>query len=691
MDSIETVWAREILDSRGQPTLEVEVELLDGTVGVAAVPSGASVGAYEAIELRDGDANRYGGKGVRGAVNKVNEVIAPAIMGMSALEQGSIDHRLIELDGTANKSNLGANSILGVSLAVAQTAANHVGLPLYRYLGGMTAALLPVPLMNILNGGKHAPGSADFQEYMIVPSGAENFSESLRMGTEIYYALKGVLEERVLSTQVGDEGGFAPLLRTNREGIELLAQAIERAGYLPGRDCFIALDIAASQFYKDGKYTLPREGNLSSAELVEYYANIVDSYPIISLEDGLSEDDWEGWGLLTNRLGNRILTVGDDLYVTNTQRLARGIINKTSNAILIKPNQIGTLTETIACVQMAQQAGSLNPYAILKPVSIGGVTIEKATLHNEEDIHRKDIRKGDWVVVQRAGDVIPEIVGPVTSRRTGEEKVFRMPESCPVCGAKVIKPEGEVMSRCTNAACPAQALEKLKHFVSRGAMDIEGVGEKQCAAFYKAGLVKDAADFYYLTKEQLLQLERMADKSATNILNAIEASKDRPLSRVIFALGITHAGGEIAEILVAHFKSLDHLADASMEKLMSIPTIGPKIAQSIIAFFSLPENRRIVEKLRKAGVRLEAKELKPAALPLSGMEFVITGRLRSFSREQAENRIKALGGATDSSVTKKTTYVVVGEDPGSKLDRARSLGTKLLTEAEFLKMIKEGR
>ena len=335
------------------------------------------------------------------------------------------------------------------------------------------------------------------------------------------------------------------------------------------------------------------------------------------------------------------------------------------------------------------RTGSLNPYAILEPVRVGGVVIKQAALHNEEDIRRKDIRIGDMVIVQRAGEVIPEIVGPIPSKRTGAEKIFFMPSHCPVCGAEVIKPEGEAMHRCTNAACPAQALESLKHFVIRGAMDIEGVGEKLCTALFQRGLVKDVADLYYLTREQLLTLERMADKSVSNVLNSIAGSKDRPLPRVIFALGILHVGEETAELLASHFLSLDRLANATMEELLSIPSIGPKIAESIVAFFRQGGNRKIIEKLRKAGVRLEEAPPKPKELPLAGQEFVITGRLEAFTRQEAEAKIKELGGTVGSSVTKKTTYLVVGAEPGSKLDKARSIGTKLLTEEEFLRLLGE--
>ena len=333
------------------------------------------------------------------------------------------------------------------------------------------------------------------------------------------------------------------------------------------------------------------------------------------------------------------------------------------------------------------RTGSLNPYAILEPVRIGGVVISSAALHNEEDIHRKDIRKGDTVTVQRAGEVIPEIVGPVLSKRSGKEKVFHMPAHCPVCGAEVIKPEGEAMHRCTNSACPAQALEKIKHFVSRGAMDIDGVGEKLCQALFEAGLVKDAADLYYLTREQLLGLERMADKSASNVLDSIGGSKDRPLSRVIFALGILHVGAEYAELLAREFSSIDELAKADEERLRDIPSIGPRIAGSIVVFFRQKGNREIIRKLKKAGVKLEREEAKPGKLPLSGVEFVLTGKLERLTRAAAEAKVRELGGKAGSEVTRKTTYVVVGAEPGSKLDKARKLGIKTISEAEFLKML----
>jgi len=358
MATIEKVKAREILDSRGNPTLEVEVRLSDGTTGRAAVPSGASTGKYEAVELRDGDKKRFNGLGVLQAVNHVNEPIAEAIVGMPAADQEAIDRKLIQLDGTENKSRLGANAILGTSLAVAHAAARSLDLPLYRYLGKAESYTLPVPLMNILNGGKHAANSTDFQEFMVVPAGARSFRHSLQMGAEVYHALKKVLKDKGLSTNVGDEGGFAPTLPSNQAAIEAVLAAIEKAGYQPGKDCFIALDPAASEFYQDGRYILSREGvTLTSAEMVDYYVKWAASYPLVSIEDGMAEDDWDGWRLITEKLGDKIQLVGDDLYTTNVDRLSRGISLKASNSILIKLNQIGTLTETIAAIKMAQQAG----------------------------------------------------------------------------------------------------------------------------------------------------------------------------------------------------------------------------------------------------------------------------------------------------------------------------------------------
>jgi enolase len=354
---IERVTAREILDSRGNPTLEVEVELANGNIGRAAVPSGASTGKHEAVELRDGDKSRFGGKGVLKAVANVNEFIASELIGTPATDQATIDHNLIQLDGTNNKSRLGANAILGASLAVAHAAASLLNMPLYRHLGWGTYSL-PVPMLNILNGGKHAAGSTDFQEFMVVPAGADSFSHALQMGAEVYQALKKVLKDKGLDTNVGDEGGFAPTLPSNSQAVEAVLDAIEKAGYQPGRDCFIALDPAASEFYNNRKYVLAKEGvSLTSQEMIEYYVNLVSRYPIISIEDGLAEDDWDGWQLITEKLGDKVLLVGDDLYVTNVNRLSKGIKLRASNAILIKPNQIGTLTETIAAVEMAQLAG----------------------------------------------------------------------------------------------------------------------------------------------------------------------------------------------------------------------------------------------------------------------------------------------------------------------------------------------
>ena len=356
--TVKQIKGREVLDSRGNPTVAVEVALSEGTVGQAAVPSGASTGTYEAVELRDGDKKRYGGKGVLQAVKNINEQIAPAIKGMAATDQEAIDRKLIELDGTDNKSRLGANAILGTSLAVAHAAANSLDMPLYRYLGQANDYTLPVPLLNILNGGRHAANSTDFQEFMVVPAGATSFSQSLQMGTEVYHSLKKVLKDMGLSTNVGDEGGFAPSLPSNKEAIEAVLTAIEQAGYQPGRDCFIALDPAASEFYQDGRYVLEREGTrLTSTEMVEFYVKWISAYPIISIEDGMAEDDWDGWKLITEKLGDKVQLVGDDLYTTNVSRLSRGIEIKASNSILIKLNQIGTLTETISAIRMAQEAG----------------------------------------------------------------------------------------------------------------------------------------------------------------------------------------------------------------------------------------------------------------------------------------------------------------------------------------------
>ncbi|PZN03418.1 MAG: phosphopyruvate hydratase [Bacillota bacterium] len=356
------VEARQILDSRGNPTVEVDVWLEDGSFGRAAVPSGASTGTYEAVELRDGG-DAYGGKGVLKAVENVVEVIAPEVVGLDALDQAAVDRVLVELDGTPNKGRLGANAILGVSLAVARAAASSVGLPLYRYLGGVDARLLPVPLMNILNGGRHADNNVDVQEFMVVPAGAERFADALRMGAEVFHALHRVLSDRGLATGVGDEGGFAPNLESNEAALDVLMEAIQRAGYRPGEDVALALDAAASEWYRpeEGVYVLAGQGQrLTADELIEMYARWLDRYPLVSLEDGLAEEDWDGWRRLTDRLGGRLQLVGDDLFVTNVERLRRGIQAGAANAVLIKVNQIGTLTETLLTMETAAAAGYRN-------------------------------------------------------------------------------------------------------------------------------------------------------------------------------------------------------------------------------------------------------------------------------------------------------------------------------------------
>lgn len=357
MKSIANVHAREIMDSRGNPTLEVEVRLADGTTGLAAVPSGASTGTFEAVELRDGD-NRYGGKGVLKAVASVKERIAPVITGMDALDQAAVDRALLALDGTPNKASLGANAVLGVSLAVAVAAARSVNLPLYRYLGGVSAHLLPAPLMNILNGGRHADNNVDVQEFMIIPFGFDSFGEALRAGAEIFASLRALLTERGLATGVGDEGGFAPNLKSNEEALQLLVAAIERAGYRPGEQVALALDVASTEFFHQGRYRLESEQReLDAGQMIDLLASWVDRYPIVSIEDGLAEDDWAGWTELTKRLGHRVQLVGDDLFVTNPQRLRRGIEAKAANSVLVKVNQIGTLTETLDTMAMAAAAG----------------------------------------------------------------------------------------------------------------------------------------------------------------------------------------------------------------------------------------------------------------------------------------------------------------------------------------------
>lgn len=357
MSFIADINGREILDSRGNPTVEVEVFLESGAWGRAAVPSGASTGQYEAIELRDGDKGRYLGKGVLKALENIKDKIASELLGLDALDQTAIDRKLIELDGTANKSNLGANATLGVSLAVAKAAADYLGLPLYLYLGGPSASVLPVPMMNILNGGQHADNNVDIQEFMIMPAGAKSFREALRYGAEIFHNLKNVLSEKSLATSVGDEGGFAPNLSSNEEAVLVILEAIGRAGYQAGKDIYLALDPAATEFFMDGHYNLAGENKkLTPEEMVGYYAEWVDKYPIISIEDGLAEEDWEGWKILTDKLGDRVQLVGDDLFVTNSKRLKEGIEKGVANSILIKVNQIGTLTETLEAIDMAKKA-----------------------------------------------------------------------------------------------------------------------------------------------------------------------------------------------------------------------------------------------------------------------------------------------------------------------------------------------
>ncbi len=355
---IEYVIGREILDSRGNPTVEVEVILESGIAGRAAVPSGASTGAHEAVELRDGDKARYLGKGVLQAVENVNNVIAPQIIGMDATDQIGIDRTMLELDGTPNKGKLGANAILGVSMAVAKAAAEAFDLPLYQYLGGTNAKELPVPMMNILNGGKHADNNVDIQEFMVMPVGAKTFAEGLRMGVEVFHSLKGVLKAKGLHTAVGDEGGFAPNLKSNGEALAVIIEAVNQAGYKPGEDVLLALDVASTELYKDGKYHFEGEGiTRTTEEMIAFYQELTGKYPIVSIEDGLAEDDWEGWKKLTDALGKKVQLVGDDLFVTNTERLAQGIEKGVGNSILVKVNQIGTLTETLDAIEMAKRAG----------------------------------------------------------------------------------------------------------------------------------------------------------------------------------------------------------------------------------------------------------------------------------------------------------------------------------------------
>lgn len=355
---ISGVFARQILDSRANPTVEVDVILEDGTIGTSSVPSGASTGIYEAVELRDGDKNIYNGKSVYNAVSNVNRIISDNIIGINVFDQVLIDDTMIEIDGTSNKSKIGANAILAVSLACAKAASKYLGVSLYRYIGGINSNVLPIPMMNILNGGEHADTNVDLQEFMIMPVGASCFSEALQMGSEVYHSLNKILKSKSYETGIGDEGGFAPNLKSNEEAIQIIVEAIKYANYIPGKDIFVAIDSASSEFYKDGEYYLNGEGKvLSSEEMVNYYIDIVEKYPIISIEDGMAEDDWAGWKLLTDNLGDKIQLVGDDLFVTNTERLKKGIEKGVANSILIKPNQIGTITETLDAIDLAQKAG----------------------------------------------------------------------------------------------------------------------------------------------------------------------------------------------------------------------------------------------------------------------------------------------------------------------------------------------
>ena len=428
ISTIEDVIAREILDSRGNPTIEVEVLLMGGERGVAAVPSGASTGAHEAVELRDGDKSRYGGKGVLTAVRNVNETIREAIIGLDAIDQVMLDEVMIELDGTPNKMKLGANAILGVSLAIAKAASQVEQQPLYRYLGGVAARTLPVPMMNILNGGKHADNSTDMQEYMILPAGAPTFREALRMGAEVYQSLKKVLHGKKYNTNVGDEGGFAPSLGSNREALELIVAAIEAAGYRPGVDILLGMDPAASEFYDNGNYVLAREGRtLTTREMVDLYEQWIGEYPIITIEDGLAEDDWEGWTQLRQRLGDRVQLVGDDLFVTNTARLKRGIQERSANSILIKLNQIGTLTETLAAIEMAKRAAFTAVVSHRSGETEDTTIADLVVATNAGQIKTGAPARSDRVAKYNRLLVIEEELGSETARYAGFSAFYNVP------------------------------------------------------------------------------------------------------------------------------------------------------------------------------------------------------------------------------------------------------------------------
>ncbi len=429
MSAIVDVYARQILDSRGNPTVEVDVVLESGARGRAAVPSGASTGAHEAVELRDGDKSRYGGKSVETAVNNVNTEIADLLDGIEAEEQTLIDHAMIELDGTENKSRLGANAILGVSLAIARAQAEEVDQQIFRYIGGVFANMLPVPMMNIINGGSHADNPVDFQEFMIMPVGAESIAEAIRMGSEIFHTLKKELSEAGLNTNVGDEGGFAPAVKSSYEALDFIMKAIEKAGYKPGEDVMLALDVAATEFFKEGKYHLEGEGKvLTTDQMIKYYEDLVSKYPIVSIEDGLAEDDWAGWAALTKALGDKVQLVGDDLFVTNPKRLARGIEEKSANAILVKVNQIGTLTETLQAVEMAQKAGFGVILSHRSGETEDSTIADLAVATNAGQIKTGSLSRSDRVAKYNQLIRIEEILGP-SARYAGTSILRAKPSS----------------------------------------------------------------------------------------------------------------------------------------------------------------------------------------------------------------------------------------------------------------------
>ncbi len=429
MSAIVDVYARQILDSRGNPTVEVDVVLESGARGRAAVPSGASTGAHEAVELRDGDKSRYGGKSVETAVNNVNTEIADLLDGIEAEEQTLIDHAMIDLDGTENKSRLGANAILGVSLAIARAQAEEVDQQIFRYIGGVFANMLPVPMMNIINGGSHADNPVDFQEFMIMPVGADSIAEAIRMGSEIFHTLKKELSEAGLNTNVGDEGGFAPAVKSSYEALDFIMKAIEKAGYKPGDDVVLALDVAATEFFKEGKYHLEGEGKvLTTDQMIKYYEDLVSKYPIVSIEDGLAEDDWAGWAALTKALGDKVQLVGDDLFVTNPKRLARGIEEKSANAILVKVNQIGTLTETLQAVEMAQKAGFGVILSHRSGETEDSTIADLAVATNAGQIKTGSLSRSDRVAKYNQLIRIEEILGP-SARYAGTSILRAKPSS----------------------------------------------------------------------------------------------------------------------------------------------------------------------------------------------------------------------------------------------------------------------